>query len=284
MLFRSAVIVTITPPPAPTASAVGTDASCNGVCDGSATGSATGGTPPYTYLWDDPSTQNTATAVGLCAGSYSVMVTDSNGLSDTAFVTINEPAALSSSNSPTICNGDSMLAGGAFQTTSGSYIDTLVSGGGCDSVVTTNLTVSAPLSVDLGQDTTVVGSITLDAGAGFSTYTWNTGDSTQTILVSTSGTYTVTVTDSAGCSANDAVVVTITPPPAPTASAVGTDASCNGVCDGSATGSATGGTPPYTYLWDDPSTQNTATAVGLCAGSYSVMVTDSNGLDRKSVV
>jgi hypothetical protein len=56
-----------------------------------------------------------------------------------------------------------------------------------------------------------------------------------------------------------------------------TDASAGG-CDGTATVSATGGVQPYTYLWDGSAGfQATATAVGLCAGTYQVTVTDASG-------
>ena len=69
-----------------------TDASCNGVCDGSATVTPSGGVPPYSYNW---STGHTINAVGgLCAGNYTVTVTDALGCSSTFNVTINEPSAI----------------------------------------------------------------------------------------------------------------------------------------------------------------------------------------------
>ena len=45
--------------------------------------------------------------------------------------------------------------------------------------------------------------------------------------------------------------------------------SCNGLSDGSATSIGVGGTvaADYTYLWDDPSTQATAIATNLAAGT-----------------
>ncbi|QLH45214.1 MAG: hypothetical protein HWD58_06160 [Bacteroidota bacterium] len=56
--------------------------------------------------------------------------------------------------------------------------------------------------------------------------------------------------------------------------AVTTDATCPLNNNGTATASGTGGTPPYTYLWSDA--QNTQTAVGLSAGTYTVTITDAN--------
>jgi gliding motility-associated-like protein len=57
-------------------------------CTGTATINVTGGQPPYTYLWNDSQLQMTQTAVGLCAQTYQVIVTDANGLQDTFFVDI----------------------------------------------------------------------------------------------------------------------------------------------------------------------------------------------------
>ena len=49
----------------------------------------------------------------------------------------------------TICEGDSVLLGGAFQTTSGVYTDTLQTASSCDSIIETTLTVNpAPTSTD----------------------------------------------------------------------------------------------------------------------------------------
>ena len=65
--------------------------------------------------------------------------------------------------------------------------------------------------VDLGADTTVCGSVTLDAGT-FNNYSWNTGNTTQTIFVVSSGTYSVTAT-SGLCSSSDTINVTINASP-----------------------------------------------------------------------
>lgn len=47
------------------------------------------------------------------------------------------------------------------------------------------------------------------------------------------------------------------------------------LCDGSAALNVTGGTAPYTYLWSNSSTNSSLS--NLCAGYYSVTVTDANG-------
>ena len=49
-------------------------------CDGTITSLVkSGGTPPYSYSWNNG--QTTSTATGLCAGCYSLKVTDANGCS-----------------------------------------------------------------------------------------------------------------------------------------------------------------------------------------------------------
>ena len=47
------------------------------------------------------------------------------------------------------------------------------------------------------------GNGTLDAGGEFLTYEWNSGETTQSIVVSQAGEYCVTVTDSTGCTGSD---------------------------------------------------------------------------------
>lgn len=52
------------------------------------------GLPPYSFQWDDPQQQSDSIAVNLAQGSYSVVVSDSLGCSDTAFVEIKNPLSL----------------------------------------------------------------------------------------------------------------------------------------------------------------------------------------------
>ncbi len=86
----------------------------------------------------------------------------------------------------TICNGDSLLLGGNFQTTSGIYTDTLTSYSGCDSILVTNLIVSS----ELFGDTIYLRSCDSVVWQGF-TYT-------------NSGIYNDTISSSSGC---DSIVV-----------------------------------------------------------------------------
>jgi PKD repeat protein len=70
-----------------------------------------------------------------------------------------------------------------------------------------------PPVVALGNDTSICSSdiLTLNAGNGGCTYSWNTGETSQTIDVNTPGMYIVTVTAGSGCSVSDTINVAVTP-------------------------------------------------------------------------
>ena len=61
----------------------------------------------------------------------------------------------------------------------------------------------------------------------------------------------------------------------PTASVVQHE-SCPGDANGEVTVSMNGGNPPFSYSWNTTPVQNTQTATGLSAGTYTVTVTDAD--------
>ncbi|MBV6647630.1 MAG: gliding motility-associated C-terminal domain-containing protein, partial [Cyclobacteriaceae bacterium] len=69
---------------------------------------------------------------------------------------------------------------------------------------------TAGFEVNLGNDTTICVDeiLTLDAGSDGVSFVWNTGETTQTIDVDTTGTYWVEVTGATGCTVFDDIVVT----------------------------------------------------------------------------
>jgi hypothetical protein len=76
----------------------GWNISCNGENDGSINSVTAGGCAPYSYNWSNSSTM--ANPGNLTAGTYSVVVTDANGCSATASITLTEPTVLTSEAGP----------------------------------------------------------------------------------------------------------------------------------------------------------------------------------------
>ncbi len=288
----------------------GTDASCNGACDGTALVTATGGTPPYTYSWSNGQVNTLAT--GLCAGNYTITVIDANGCTASGSVTINEPPVLATTSSVTdvSCNGscdgsitttptggtspytylwsDGQTTQTATNLCAGVYDVIVVDANNCTAYDT--LTVNNPVAitgnVTVNDATCNVcdGDATANPSNGVAPYTylWSDGQTTQTAVGLCAGVYYVTITDATGCSDIDTVIVNNAT--GPSLSMSSTDETCAGLCDGTATISASGGTSPYTYQWDDPNNQTTATASNLCAGFYTVTVTDANNCSSVDTV
>lgn len=301
-------LIGVSNPTGPTVSTSLTNATCNGVCDGTATATVTSGTPNYTFLWT-PGGQTTNSVAGLCAGNYTVQVTDGNGCVTVESITIGENNALNASLTTTdaTCNGScdgfaqvtpsggvppyaySWNGGNATgQTVSGvgglcagNYTVTITDALGCSFVQNVTINESNVLTVATsGVAANCNGSCdgqataTPSGGTAPYTYSWSNGGTTPTITALCAGTYTVTITDINGCTAN--ANVTIGDGVAITLAQNVTDATC-GQCDGAITATAGGGSgAPYAYSWS-PGGQTTPTISNLCPGAYNLTVTDNLG-------
>ncbi|MBI2967292.1 MAG: gliding motility-associated C-terminal domain-containing protein, partial [Bacteroidetes bacterium] len=288
-----------------------TDASCYGNYDGMVSATVSGGTPPWSYQWDDPTLQTSATATGLQAGNYNLTVTDNNGCTVSGSISVSEPIAiiLSIDTNGSHClmsDGEAIvtISGGSFppfsylwsagsQTTSnatglsaGTYTVTVTDATGCTAVDIINVSDLGSPAVTIASqgDATCYGgcdgfaTALVSGGTPPYTYTWNDpGNQTNALATGLcAGNYTVSIIDPNGCSSN--ISTTIGQAFQLVATVTSTvPATCNGYCDGTATVLASGGTPPYFFYWNDPLSQNTQTASGLCAGSYSVITEDANG-------
>jgi len=265
--------ITITEPPLLTVTANAPPVACNGMPT-LVSVSASGGTPPYTGTGSFSRT----------AGTYTFTVTDNNGCSDSATITITEPPLLTASASatPIACNGDSATVTvsavggtmpytgtGTFRRAAGTYTFVVTDINSCSDTVAITIdeppllmvTVTATPILCFGETSTV----TVTASGGTGPYI-GTGTFTRT-----SGTHTFTVTDSNGCTA--AKTITITEPPLLIASSNAPPILCHG---GSTTITvyAIGGTQPYS---------GTGTFT-RSAGTHSFIVTDANGcLDTTSI-
>ncbi|MEW6468474.1 MAG: gliding motility-associated C-terminal domain-containing protein [Bacteroidota bacterium] len=292
----------------PTVTTTQSNALCNNDCNGTATANASGGTPPYTYSWTTTPAQLTQTATGLCAGTYTVQVTDAPGCVTFDSITITEPLPVSpnatvvNSLCAANCNGSITLApsGGTpgysyawlpnGETTSfidslcaGNYTVTVTDANGCDTTAVFTITAPSILSAtvsgtNVNCNSACDGQATASVMGGTAPYTYSWSCTPQilpNVVNLCPGTCTVFVTDANGCL--DTASVTITEPTLLTAASSQVDATCFNACNGTATATPNGGTPPYSYQWNTLPIQVTQTATGLCAGTFNCTVTDANG-------
>ncbi|MGN6495316.1 MAG: YDG domain-containing protein [Agriterribacter sp.] len=297
---------TITQPPGFTVTTSQTNVSCNGGSNGSATVNVSGGTGAYYYSWS-PSGGTAKTASGLTAGNYTVTITDANSCQTTKNFTITQPSGFTVTTSQTnvSCNGGSngsatvnvsggagayyyswSPSGGTGKTasglTAGNYTVTITDANSCQTTRNFTITQPAGLSVTTSQTniscnggSNGTATVNVTGGSGAYTYSWSpSGGTGSTATGLVAGNYTVTITDASTCQTTRNF--TITQPAAITINLISqTNVSCNGGSNGAAKITASGGTGGYSYQWY-PSGGTSATATGLTAAYYSVVVTDAN--------
>ncbi|MEW6470584.1 MAG: T9SS type A sorting domain-containing protein, partial [Bacteroidota bacterium] len=287
---------------------------CNGGADGAIYATVGGATPPYTFSWSNGAT--TLDITGLAAGGYTLTITDANGCSTVEDTSVSQPPAIVITIDSTTSASSCATGNGAIYTSASggtgplTYMWSPGNGTGDDTVGvaagTYTLTVTDSLGCAVSSTATVSSTsaiiITLDSvfntscngdsdgeiytsatgGTGTLTYMWSPGSGTSDDTVGVAaGNYVLTVTDANGCTAT--FTATVTEPAVLTVSVSATNPSCSALCDGSATANPTGGTGPFTYTWS-PSGATTQTTTGLCAGTYTVCVTDANGCSACTTV
>src|SRR5690606_21271156 len=192
-----------------------------------------------TYTWDNGVTDGVAFVQPVGTVTYIVIGTDANGCSnsDDINVTVNPLTTLTADPDFAVCEGvEAEISVTVANETNGSWITNglgtiapdldahqitytpapgesgdiyfvYTAVGVCntelDSVI---VTINENPVVDLGADiVTTDATYVLDATSAFTTYTWSTGETTQTITVSQTGSYSVVVTDANGCSGTDTI-------------------------------------------------------------------------------
>ncbi len=218
----------------------GSNPTCPGGNDGWVAASVAGGTPPNVLSWSTGDV--TDTVLNLSAGNYSLTVTDQTGCQSFAQIPLVDPAptAVNLGTDVDLCDGETVTldAGlaGAYQwstgdttqsivaNTSGTYGVTITNAGGCTATDDILVSVTAPFTVDAGEDTTIIqyesilelnGTITGSAGGSF---LWTPSDflacddcATTSLSPDSTTTYVLTYTDALGCSASDSVTITVLP-------------------------------------------------------------------------
>lgn len=316
--------VTLTEPAAPLVlNTVVTDVDCYGNNTGSIDLTISGGTAPYEQLWSNSATfvmiDTTEDISSQYADSYTVMVTDGNGCTESMTSTINQPLAplaitgvVDDANCYGMNDGsvDITVTGGTTAytyswsngattedistLTAGIYTVTVTDFNACVESMTFEVAQpAAPLEVltsinDVdcnGANTGYIES-SVTGGTVPYTYAWSNGESTADIYNLTAGVYTLTVTDAQGCTAftgstvNEPTALVVTP--------TVTDASCYGYDDGQIVLSISGGVQPYYFDWGNQNNillnNPSETLDGLLANDYFLRVRDANGCVNEQIV
>ncbi len=290
-----------------------TDATC-GVCDGSATINVVVGSGPYTYLWL-PINKNTQTVNNLCPGVYTVQVINSLGCTQPFNVLISNPNGpdITTSSDSTLCNNScdgstwvDVIAGTspyiyqwddlllqandtATMLCEGLYNVIVQDSSGC--ITVDSIRVNEPEQILANVTTTPIScngvcdgtaSVNPTGGIGAYTITWDNGDIGVLASNLCAGNHTVTIVDANGCSIVKNFA--LTNPTTITNNLTSTSTTCNADCDGTVLATVNGGTPPYSYSWNTPPAQFNSLATSLCAGLYTVTVTDSRGCVQSDTI
>lgn len=254
------------------------------------------------YLWQ-PYLENTSTIQTSFTGNYSVRVLDNNGCFgyDTILIVVNPlptPILAPAGDTIAFCTGNSVLvtANLGFNqyvwnsnppsvnntlavSTTGPLTLSVTDGLGCVGTTEVYVIENQPMAVStltiIGQEPFCFGgSVIIDSEPGYASYLWNTGSTTQSITVTTSGSYWLTTMDGNGCidstTQTDAVEILVWTP-VPQVDVVG--------------GSLVVSDPqnyPGGLQWFDGNNNpiqgaTSSTYVPTTTGIYSVQGTDGNG-------
>ena len=168
----------------------------------------------------------------------------------------------------------------------GTYYVLVTDVNGCsnssDTITVNVFPSSLPIITTTGPTTFCEGgSITLSAPSGFTAYLWSTGATTQSIVVTQSGTYTVTVADNNGCTGTSTEVdVFVNPRPSPVLTVIGSTTICGG---DSVEVRAPAGYPSYTWFSSRGEVYGTGRTIFIkVSDTVYVTVSDVNGCPGSS--
>jgi len=240
----------------------------------------------------------TGTAV---SGDITVSITNSCGTGSPSILAVTVlplPAqpVITANGPTTFCNGENVILSATpgyatytwsngmttpsiTVTVSGTYSVVVTDLAGCSSIPSNDITVTvnAPVTPVITANGPLTfcegGSVTLTASAGYVSYLWSNGQTTQSIIVTQSGTYTVTAVDLSGCPSMASLpvnIIVLTAPPAPVITANGPTSFCFGssVVLSAPIGYAS-------YLWSNGEITQSITVT--TSGDYYVQVTDISG-------
>lgn len=266
----------------------------------------TGGVQPYTFRWNTNEVSQNRT--NLFAGTYTVDITDANGVIHTERIVIQPPFPLildplEKRDASCGSGGDGYAKIGvkigrgepykvywshglqdaweASNLSPGTYTVTVADKYNCEVSVSFEIEAEnegMALAESIQQPScgeNPGGEINLQVSGGRAPYqvSWSHGPSTPSISGLAPGNYSVMIIDQAGCSIQASY--TLQAPEQMKVEAEVKNVSCGNQEDGAITLTIQGGQSPYTVSWSTG--QSGASLDGLPAGTYQASVTDANG-------
>ena len=281
-------------------------------CFGDKTGSidvnVEGGVEPYNYSWSNGDLTQDLLNIG--AGNYTLKVMDANGCNTFISGDVTEPQELIVENTSVAnlrCSGNNQgdvtisVRGGVEpysyiwntgattrdiqNLTAGNYDVKVRDANGCEKATSAEV-IEPPVlvkSIDAithischGQSNGSV-NISVSGGTPPYSYQWSNGNTSQDLLDVPAGAYSVLIREGNGCETS--LNMEITEPTTFTSELLGvTHNTCYGDENGTITISAEGGTTPYSFKWNNGSSEQNLK--NLAAGEYSVLVSDANGCNH----
>ncbi len=287
-----------------------TDPEC-GLCDGEIETTVAGGVGTLTLNWNSGQTVEDIT--NLCPGIYELNIEDDNGCTVNELIPLGNSDAVTATTNVTpiscydYCDGeitvnitsgiapftvnwlnDGFVGTSRTNLCADTYLIEVIDSAGCIFPMVVELANPTPLVItesftlpNCGANDGEI-SVVTSGGVLPHTYSWNTlPDITPTVSGLGAGIYILTVTDNNGAGCAQDVTFELSNATVPQIELTATDLNCADVCDGSITSAVSGGTPGYNYQWYDEfggalTGETNADLLNLCAGSYTLEVTDLN--------
>ncbi len=282
-----------------------TNVNCFGNQTGSISVDVSGGVVPYSYVWNNGSSQKNL--IGIPSGNYQLSVKDKNGCIKSVEAEVTQPEKLAvgvDSVNHVLCFGDNKgfvditVKGGVYpymySWSSGSESEDLVNAmagtysvkvrdsNGCEESLNATINQPANLVITLDSISNIscsgekTGFVKIQASGGKAPYNyqWNNGVNSNRLVEAPAGKYRATVTDDNGCVATFNTEITQPAPLVKTIDAI-TDIRCHGDSTGSIQVTVQEGVQPYSFSWSNGAA--TEDIRGITAGTYTLTITEGNG-------
>ncbi len=274
------------------------------ICRGSSVNVTVTGATIYTWL---PSGSGSSSVLSPTTTTI-YTITGSNGSCNSAprTVTVNvtpTPTTNVTASSSSICAGQTvtLTASGAstYAWLPGAQTTTIITvnptgnttytvtgtTGACSSskTITINVSTTPTIATSITNTTICNGKSVVASVTGATSYTWLPSGSGNTSTLTPPSTTIYTVTGANGSCVSAPKTFTVNVNANPTINNTVTNATCFGLCNGAMTVTASGGSSPYMYsLVQGTPICAATTCTSLCAGNYTMIVTDANGCSTNS--